>query len=146
MRGIADGSKLSYQDILVTNFTSEVRSQVPSGCTSFVATREATMERQPIMGKTRDMASQMYFPFQIALKICESGKHEVFLAEAFSGMAATGCGMNECGLVVAVNTIATINDADDTVGVQRAFLARLALEECRNVEVFSSFTVCFSGN
>lgn len=149
MRGIADGSGLSYEDILLVNFTSEVRSQASSGCTSFAATGTATRAEQLIMGKTRDMASQAYFPFQIAMKIHMSGKAEVFLAEAFAGMAVTGCGMNEHGLGIALNTIASINDSDDTVGIQRAFLARLVLEECKSVDeavdLFSQNDLAYQG-
>ena len=134
MRGIASGSRLVYDDVLLMNFTSEVRSQIPRGCTSFIATEGVTKTGQPIMGKTRDMASQAYFPFQIAMKVCMPGKAEIFLAEAFSGMVVTGCGMNEYGLAITLNAIRSISDTDDTIGVQRAFLARLILEECRNTE------------
>lgn len=149
MKGIAEGSKLGYEDVLLMNFTSEVRSQRPSRCTMFAATGEATRTGQPIMGKTRDMAAQVYFPFQIAMKVRTSGKPILFLAEAFSGMAVTGCGMNEYGLGLALSTITSISDVDETVGVQRAFLARQILEECRNVEealdLFSANDLAYQG-
>jgi predicted choloylglycine hydrolase len=134
MRGIADGSKLTYEQILLMNFTSEVRSQLSSGCTGFTAVENATKSKQPIMGKTRDMGSQLFFPFQIGMKIRTSDETNIFLAEAFSGMAVTGCGMNNHGLGLALNVIISITDTDDTIGVQRAFLARLILEKCRSVE------------
>jgi isopenicillin-N N-acyltransferase-like protein len=134
MRGIADGSRLDYDQVLLLNFTSEVRSQLTGGCTGFTAVEAATKSTHPIMGKTRDMGSQLFFPFQIGMKIQSSTGTNVFLAEAFSGMAVTGCGMNEHGLGLALNIIISINDVDNTIGVQRAFLARLILEQCTNVQ------------
>lgn len=152
LRGIAEGAGLSYEDILLMNFASEVRSQArlhSVGCTLFSAVDKATETGYPIMGKTRDMVSQIYFPFQIAMKVHASGRFEVFLAEAFSGMAVTGCGVNEHGLAVALSTIMSIEDADDTVGIQRAFLVRVVLERCRNVrealDVFSRNDMAYQG-
>lgn len=149
MRGIADGSRLSYEDVLLMNFSSEVRSQASAGCTAFAATNGATMSGQPIMGKTRDMAFQAYFPFQIAMRVRTPERAEVFLAEAFSGMAVTGCGMNEHGLGLTLNIIISISDADDSVGIQRAFLARLILERCKSVEevldLFSKTDLAYQG-
>ncbi len=149
LQGIAEGAGLSYEDVLLMNFASEVRSQMPSGCTMFSAVGEAAETGQPVMGKTRDMASQIYFPFQIAMNIRASGRFRVFLAEAFSGMAVTGCGLNEHGLAVTLSIIMSVEDADDTVGVQRAFLARLVLEQCRDVEealaVFSKNDLAYQG-
>lgn len=148
MRGIADGSGLSYEDILLTNFTSEVKSQASPMCTSFAASHKASKVNEPILGKTRDM-NQTYYPFQIAMKIHVRGKAGVFLTEAFSGMVVTGCGINEYGLSLALNTIASINDADDTVGVQRAFFARLILEECKSldeaIDLFSENDLAYQG-
>lgn len=148
MRGIADGSGLSYEDILLTNFTSEVRSQASTMCTSFAAGHKASRVSEPVLGKNRDMA-QTYYPFQTAMKIRMAGKADVFLVEALSGMVVTGCGMNEHGLSLALNVIASINDADDTVGVQRAFLARLILEECKSldeaIDLFSENDLAYQG-
>ncbi len=149
MRGVAEASGLSYEDVLLMNFTSEVRTRSTQGCTAFSAVSQATRTGDPITGKTRDMASQIYYPFQVAMNISTLGKMQVFLAEAFSGMTVTGCGMNEHGLSLNLNIIITITDSDDTVGVQRAFLARKVLEECSNVEeaikMFSKIDLAYQG-
>jgi len=142
MKGVAEASGLSYEDVLLMNFTSEVRTRAAQGCTAFSAINQATRTGAPITGKTRDMASQVYYPFQVAMNISTLGKMRVFLAEAFSGMVVTGCGMNDRGLALNLNIIVKITDPDDTVGVQRAFLARKVLEECSNVEeAIKLFTV-----
>ncbi len=134
MKGVAEASGLSYEDVLLMNFTSEVRTRAAQGCTAFSALNQATRTGDPITGKTRDMASQIYYPFQVAMNVSTLGKMRVFLAEAFSGMVVTGCGMNDHGLSLNLNIIVKITDSDDTVGVQRAFLARKVLEECANVD------------
>jgi len=149
MRGVAEASDLSYEEVLLMNFTSEVRTRAAQGCTAFSAVNQATRTSDPITGKTRDMASQVYYPFQVAMNISTLGKMQVFLAEAFSGMTVTGCGMNEHGLSLNLNIIIKITDSDDTVGVQRAFLARKVLEECSNVEeaikMFSKIDLAYQG-
>ncbi len=149
MGGIAEGAGLNYEDVLLLNFTSEIKSRVHQGCTSFAAVGGASRTSNPIMGKTRDMSSQAYFPFQIAVNVRSPEKFKVFLAEAFSGMAVTGCGMNEHGLALALSIIISIEDADSTVGVQRAFFARLILEECRSVKdalkIFSKTDLAYQG-
>lgn len=149
MRGIAEGSRLGYEAVLLMNFTSEVRSRASSGCTAFTATDGATISGLPLMGKTRDMAFQAYFPFQIAMRVRIPGRAEVFLAEAFSGMAVTGCGMNEHGLGLTLNIIISIGDIDPSVGIQRAFMARLVLERCESVEealdLFSETDLAYQG-
>jgi len=149
MRGIAEASGLSYEDVLLMNFTSEVRTIAAQGCTAFSALNQATKTGDPITGKTRDMASQVYYPFQVAMNISIRGKMQVFLAEAFSGMIVTGCGMNDHGLSINLNIIVKITDSDDTVGVQRAFLARKVLEECSNVdeaiELFTETDLAYQG-
>ena len=149
MKGVAEASGLSYEDVLLMNFTSEVRTRAAQGCTAFSAINQATRTGDPITGKTRDMATQVYYPFQVAMNISTLGKMQVFLAEAFSGMTVTGCGMNEHGLALNLNIIVKISDFDDTVGVQRAFLARKVLEECSNVEeaikMFTEIDLAYQG-
>jgi len=149
MRGVAEASGLSYEDVLLMNFTSEVRTRAAQGCTAFSAINKATRTGDPITGKTRDMASQIYYPFQVAMNISTNGKMQVFLAEAFSGMTVTGCGMNEHGLSLNLNIIVKISDSDDTVGVQRAFLARKVLEECSDVDeaikMFTEIDLAYQG-
>jgi isopenicillin-N N-acyltransferase-like protein len=148
MRGIADGADLKYEDVLLMNFTSEFGRRAQSGCTAFAAARRATEKGKTIMGKTRDMRYQAYFPFQIALNVQVPGKAHVFLAEAFVGRVVTGCGINEYGLGLMLNVV-NIKDFDDSVGIQRSLLARLILEECKDVseavERFSKHILAYCG-
>jgi predicted choloylglycine hydrolase len=154
IQGISEGSNLRYEDVLMVNFASEIKfctglSDSFKGCTSFAATAESTANGESLMGKTRDLANQGYYPYQIAMRIKKSSCFEVFLVEAFSGMVVTGCGINEKGLGLILNTIPEIKDYDETLGVQRAFLARIILEKCRNtseaIDTISEYDLAYLG-
>ncbi len=148
IRGIADGSGLEYENVLLMNFASEVKRSVQGGCTAFTAVGDSTINSKTIMAKTRDLRYQAYHPFQIAMKVCVPGKFDVFLAEAFAGRVVTGCGINEHGLGLILN-IVNINDFDGSIGIQRSFLARFILENCENVKEavkqFSTHELAYCG-
>lgn len=133
LRGIADGSGFSFDEILYLNSFLELEDlRAPGlggkvlpdglwGCTTFNVTAQASADGRAYIGQTYDM-EKYYEKFLCLLRITpESGP--AMLVVSFAGVLGV-CGMNAAGLGAVINKV-TATDARP--GVSYPFVMRKAL-------------------
>ena len=101
MRGIADGSGVSYEDIMIVNLRTEFRSlgrvqMDADGCTVIVATPETTANHHMLMAQNCDMNPRA-LPSQVIVKKKKKGKPATIAVHDAGMLIKTG--FNSAGLV-----------------------------------------------
>lgn len=100
MRGLAEGSGVSYHDILALNCRSELMFALPDGCTSMIIPPASSKDGRPYIAQNWDWlmpaeASTIILeirqpPLPTILTICEAG----FVGGKGVNGAGIGCGLN----------------------------------------------------
>lgn len=126
MKGMAEGSEISYEDILVLNAQAYVKQT--EGCTTILATGKATKDGKVYFQKNRD-ASRLN---QVVMQIQpDEGYKLTVIADA--GFVGVAMGINEKGLATGNNYLPTW-DVDQSVGnLDNFIMNRLILERAASV-------------
>jgi predicted choloylglycine hydrolase len=94
MRGITDGAKADYEDVLFINLLAEL----VNGCSIWAACGEATSTAAPLLGMTSD-EEKATAAYEI-VKIIEPEKGYKVIANSMAGWVLLSSGMNEKGLAM----------------------------------------------
>ena len=121
MRGIADGSKVSYEDILALNFHAR---DLPGGCTMIYVDGSAAEDGRALTGQTVDW-TPMLGPYYHLLRMSPNNGPEML---QFTQAGVIGLiGRNSAGLNVFMNILLTSEKI--RTGLPAYLLLRLALEQ-----------------
>jgi isopenicillin-N N-acyltransferase-like protein len=147
MKGIADGSNVSYGDIVVLNFHSR---DIVKGCTIFYVGRENTADGRAITGQTIDWTPLLKPFYHVVHLKPEKGPEVVqFTLAGILGLA----GRNNRGLNVSTSILLTSEEIQ--LGVPPYLLLRLAMQQesldsavevLKNKKRASPFNYVFSDN
>lgn len=137
VRGIAEGSENSIDDIVAINSRTELLGkgkEINDGCSSFGINREATLCKENIIGQNWDFYSKLR-DCVIVLKIHQINKPDILMvAEAgFVGKI----GLNSKGIGVCLNAIQTENKR---LGVPTHFILRGILNSEGIVDAIGAIT------
>ncbi|MEM1515454.1 MAG: C45 family peptidase, partial [Candidatus Bathyarchaeia archaeon] len=114
MRGIAEGSGRTYEEITLISLHEEIQSFTERRCTAFAATGEATLGNDTYIGQNWDADLISYrdgeFPLLLNVKP-DTGPN--YLAYAYPGMPA-GAGLNSYGIGLSWNSVPRL---ELTIGV-----------------------------
>ena len=125
IRGIADGSGQSYEDLLFLNAAGEA-----GGCSAWAAIGNATKDHHGYLGFHADWCLSA-LPQMVVVRADPSGGHS-FTCLTFAGcVGPTGGGLNDKGLACVYTTVET---EDTGPGVNPAILIKLALQHEESVE------------
>ncbi|MDR1518874.1 MAG: C45 family peptidase [Planctomycetota bacterium] len=104
MRGIAEGSGFTYEDILALNCRSELMFAPPDGCTSAIVPPEAAADKKTYIAQTWDwlrpaqdacvVVELHQRPLPSLIMACEAG----LIGGKGVNAAGIGCGMNALGI------------------------------------------------
>jgi isopenicillin-N N-acyltransferase-like protein len=122
MRGMAEGAKVSFEEIFFLNITYEI--SVPSvmgGCTTFAATGEATANGEVIAGQNFDFIHP-WEQFMVLLKMEPSSGPRIFAVTAAGCLGLIGC--NSAGISVNLNLLKDRNSLTPTGGVPTHIILR----------------------
>ena len=124
MRGIAEGSALSYEDVVRLNFAEEVGGG-NLGCSQFGM---VAADGSAVMGKTEDhgFGRRTYVVTELHP---DNGYAQVHVG-AVNWVVSSGSGINDAGLCVGQSSLNVTSEAD---GVPRLTMLRLVLERCETV-------------
>jgi isopenicillin-N N-acyltransferase-like protein len=106
MKGIAEGAKLSFEDIFLTHAAVDLclqyKTLVAEGCTSFAATGDATKDGETITGQNLDWVEEAE---RVILRV-QPDKGPKYLALAYVGSLGMQ-GINSAGLAQQSNLLST---------------------------------------
>jgi isopenicillin-N N-acyltransferase like protein len=122
MKGMAEGAKVAFEDILFLNITYEISTpDIMSGCTSFAASGEATKTGGVIAGQNFDFIEQ-WDEFMVLLKMKPDN------GPKFMAVTAAGClgliGLNSAGLSVNLNLLKNKDSMTPTGGTPTHVILR----------------------
>lgn len=121
MKGIADGSKISYEDIVVLNFHSR---DLVRGCTIFYLRGDMTKDGRSITGQTIDWTPSLRQFYRVVHQKPESGTEIVqFTIPGLLGLV----GKNNKGLNVLMSVLLTSEDIQ--LGVPAYLMLRSAMSQ-----------------
>ena len=130
MRGIAEGAKVDYEDILALNVRTEIRNfaiakRVPRECSSFVILPPIAEVGHTLIGQNWDWA----VPVQDTVIVLEVDAGDVpnFVTLVEAGLLAK-TGMNANGIGMTTNSLYSNLDIDASVGVPHHIILRTILE------------------
>jgi len=136
IQGIADGSGIPYEDILLINIPLYfILKWLPQECSQFLAWRSATLDGKTYLVKTRDMGGE-WVEHVILRRAYADGKVSVEVNGA-GIVTYPGSGMNRHGLAVSTSGVWSHRMTFDLDAVDRAHAllnSRHILEKCRTVE------------
>ncbi|MBS7615042.1 hypothetical protein KEJ18_04850 [Candidatus Bathyarchaeota archaeon] len=135
IRGVADGSGMSYREILLLNVLEEIRLEMfyssnPFGCTQIAVTGDVTSNRKLLIGKNEDGGEWNRGEYAHAKIEPEDGNRFISLFQP--GRVAAYIGFNKAGLCFSQSSAGVVNDIG--FGYPRLILFRLMMERCSNVE------------
>ncbi len=146
VRGIADGAKLSFEEVLLANVRAEVTGVDggEGGCTSFAVGRRATADGSIIAGQNNDQnpANQEML---IVLHV-QPDRGPAMLMCTFAGLVGYP-GINSAGVSTFQNALST--PVWRRSGMPHYFMKRVLLEQtCLGgcLDVLRQARVCSSGN
>ncbi len=124
MKGTAEGSGMSYHDILLLNFCEELG--VSKGCSQLALTGSNV---GPIYGKSEDAGFDRTY---VITEISPQRGYCFLQVGAVNWIVSSGGGINDSGLCIGQSTV-LCNDGP-AGGIPRLTLLRAALQYCSNVE------------
>ncbi|MBS7656890.1 MAG: C45 family peptidase [Candidatus Bathyarchaeia archaeon] len=135
IRGIAEGSGMSYKEILLLNVLEEIRLEMfylsnPFGCTQIAVTGDITSNHRLLIGKNEDGGEWNQGEYAHVKIEPEDGNRFIMLFQP--GRIAAYIGFNEAGLCFSQSSAGVVNDIG--FGYPRLILFRLMMERCSNVE------------
>jgi isopenicillin-N N-acyltransferase-like protein len=128
MRGIADGSGLPYEDILLLNFSVELWGEALFGSSGRCSLIGVAGEN-PLLAKTIDM-SLGDDRYVICQRVHPKSGHS-FLHVTYAGTIWTDGGVNDAGLAQTNSTLQS--NSFDRSGLPIFIVARNLLQYCQNV-------------
>ncbi len=122
MRGMADGAKVAFEDILFLNITYEISTpDVMGGCTTFAAAGDATADGEVIAGQNFDFI-EPWEEFMLLLKMKPAN------GPRFMAVTAAGClgliGLNSAGISVNLNLLKNKESLTPSGGVPTHIILR----------------------
>jgi predicted choloylglycine hydrolase len=133
MRGIADGSGLSYNDILIIHTFLDVISQprfskkgMFKSCTNFVVLNKASADAHLIHGRNLSWPSRGILENQSVVIFYQPQNGNAFVAMGWPGICGVLTAMNEKGLTLGETSVGTAEFS--LSGVPIFFLLRQALQ------------------
>lgn len=135
MKGIAEGAKISYYDILLLNFYPVINgAYLTTECSNIAFKRS---DKGPILGRTYD-STELWRNFIHTVRPT-SGYD--FVHVGYAGSVWTGCsGINEHGLAMGESSVMGWKKLNKK-SVDRLLTLRLILKRCRNVREAIEFLV-----
>jgi isopenicillin-N N-acyltransferase-like protein len=135
IKGIADGSGMTYKDILLLNVLEEIRLEMfyrfnPFGCTQIAVTDDITSIHRLLIGKNEDGGDWNRGQY-VHAKIEPKNGHK-FIMLLQPGRVAAYIGFSETGLCFSQSSAGVENDIG--FGYPRLILFRLMMERCSTVE------------
>ncbi len=127
LKAMAEASNTSYDDVLSLNLCSEIIQGSHGGCTSWIATGDATLNGDSIYHKNRDSRRGT----QVVVKIIPDRGHP-FHAVVTAGQNGIAAGINKFGLAAGNNAVATW--AINPFGAGSLVVNRLIVERCDSVD------------
>ncbi|MBC8505443.1 MAG: peptidase C45, partial [Chloroflexi bacterium] len=129
MRGIAEGARVDYEDILTLNVRTEIRNSAiaqnaPGECTSFVVLAPATEVGHTLIGQNWDWA----VPVSETVIVLEVEASDVpnFLTVVEAGLLAK-TGMNAAGIGMTTNSLYADLDSGAPTGIPHHIILRAIL-------------------
>jgi len=135
IKGIADGAKMTYKNILLLNVLEEIKLEMlykynPSGCTQIALTGDVTSNHRLLIGKNEDGGNWDRREYAHA-KIKPKNGHK-FIMLLQPGRVGAYIGFNETGLCFSQSSAGIQNDVG--FGYPRLIFFRLMMEKCKTVE------------
>jgi len=129
IRGLADGSKLKYEELLNSSISSPYFS--PMFCSAFVALNNLTKNRGPIMGRNVDWLKESKKYVRYVLTRPSNGYKHI----CSRPLESVGYydGINERGLAIAWTGVFTLK-SEVAPGMLMFFVTKLVLERCSSVK------------
>ena len=124
MQGSAQGSGLSYQDVVRLNFAEEIAGG-NLGCSQFGM---VASDGSAVMGKNED-AGYGHRTYAATELHPDNGHAQVHVG-AVNWVVSSGSGINDAGLCLGQSSLKVTDEAD---GIPRLTMLRLVLERCANV-------------
>ncbi len=132
MRGIAEGAKVPFEDVVLLNARTEVVrlarrgkvERVPDGCTGAVILPEASRDGIVIHGQNWDWRSECV-ETAVVLKIRRDDGPDILTFTEAGGLARSG--FNSVGIAITANYLESDRDRDQS-GVPLPLIRRKALE------------------
>lgn len=146
VRGIADGARLSFAEVLLVNVRAEVMglTTADAHCTSFAVGRSATADGSVLSGQNLDQ-DPLNHDLLIMLHV-EPDQGPAMLMCSFAGLVGYP-GINEAGVSVFQNALSTRawrGDAMPHYFMKRVLLEQADVAAC--AAVLGQARVCSSGN
>jgi len=131
-RGLAEGSGISYDEIVALNFSPAIMRLYSQECTAFAVPKECSTEGSTLLLKNRDLGLRRTHPQVLCYSRLDSQNE--FLGITDAGNVIWYQGVNQNGLV-AFNTAtpAQVMDPTRAQGMSTGILIRRILEECGDV-------------
>lgn len=129
VRGLADGTRLKYRQLLGSVISSPYFS--PTFCSAFVALDNLTKNKEPIMGRNVDWASESKKYVRYVLTTPSEGYIHVCSRDLDS--IGYYDGINERGLTIAWAGVFTLK-SEVTPGLLMFFITKHVLERCSSVK------------
>ena len=146
VRGLADGSGISYRDLLAMNIFRPVF--FPDECTVMIAMKDSTLNGSTLVLKNSDkigsekfVGEQFYKNKEINVVVFEKpDSGNKFIGVAAAGEVGLKMGMNEKGVMVGTNIARTLElrsikvDLTQIRALDRAWLAREGITKANNAK------------
>lgn len=146
VRGLADGSGISYRDLLAMNIFRPVF--FPDECTVMIAMKDSTLNGSTLVLKNSDkigsekfVGEQFYKNKEINVVVFEKpDSGNKFIGVAAAGEVGLKMGMNEKGVMVGTNIARTLGlrsikvDLTQIRALDRAWLAREGITKANNAK------------
>ena len=126
--GVPQEALLSYLLFDEISFQNQRESEPPQGCTSWVATGNATLTGHTLFHKNRDTSPES----QILVSVASEGVYSYKALTSQDSPNRVSAGINEHGLAVGNNFVFTFDV--NIFGISNLLANRRILEECRTVE------------
>ncbi len=157
MHGVAEGTGISYKDILLFNCFDKLASPTTE-CTSFLAQGSATRDGVTLVAKNRDLGADSYNAVELVphkihtektyraayINIPQVKETYKFIGVKSVGRWGFGQGMNEYGVSIVDNDAASMDELAYLKGLHDNDYIRLALERAKTareaVDVIASLT------
>lgn len=132
LKGIAEGSGIDYQEILLLNFYEEMEASISKECTAIAFSQS---DRGPLLGNNLDLECETP-PIRVIETIYPQRGY-AFISLRLAGTIWSGGGLNEKGLALGQASVGNVSDKAD--GINRFILGRLVLQNCKDVEEAVNF-------
>jgi len=127
IKGIAQGSDMSYEEIMQLNFCEEIWNKTTGWCTGICLTQP---RHGPLLGKTSDVGEGDKH-FHIFQRVANCGGYR-FIRCTFVGTVWTCAGINEAGLALAASDVKPKDWGKE--GLPGGLLLQVCLQRCATVE------------